>query len=64
MVDCIQSTKPLVTQQVVLQNVRSNTWCTKQWQNAAQVLHDNRIQFPKVFFGYCSVHQHGRRDVT
>ena len=25
---------------------------------------DNRIKFPKDFFRYCSVHQHGRRDVT
>ena len=37
-------------------------WCTKQWQNVAQVLHNNRIEFPKELFPYCSVH--GRRDVT
>ena len=36
--------------------------CTKQRQNVAQVLHNNRIKFPKDFFHYCSVHQHGRRD--
>ena len=39
-------------------------WCTKQWQNVAQVLYNNRIKLPKDFFRYCSVHQHGRRDVT
>ena len=37
-------------------------WCTKQWQNVAQVLHNNII--PKDFLRYCSVHQYGRRDVT
>ena len=37
---------------------------TKQRQNVAQVLHNNRIKFPKDFFRYCSVHQSGRRDVT
>ena len=31
-------------------------WCIKQCQNAAQVLHNNRIKFPKYV--------HGRRDVT
>ena len=35
----------------------------KQWQNVAQVLHNNRIKFLKDFFRYCSVHRHGRRDV-
>ena len=24
----------------------------------------DRVKFPKDFFRYCSVHQHGRRDVT
>jgi len=40
------------------------TLCKKQWQNVAQVFRSNRIKFPKDFFRYCSVHQHGRRDVT
>ena len=47
--------------------MRRPCWCTKQWQNIAQVLHNNRIKFPKDFFRYCSlssVHQHGRCDVT
>jgi len=44
--------------------MRRPCWCTKQWQNVAQVLHNNRIKVPKDFFRYCSVHQHGRRDVT
>ena len=44
--------------------MRQPCWCTKQWQNVAQVLHNNRIKFPKDFFRYCSVHQCGRRDVT
>ena len=39
-------------------------WCKKQWQNFTQVLHNNRIKFPKDFFRYCSVHQHGHHDVT
>ena len=38
-------------------------WCTKQWQNVAPVLHNNRIKFPKDYLHYCSVHQHGRHDV-
>ena len=38
-------------------------WCTKQWQNVAQVLHSNRIKVPKDLFHCCSVHQHGRRDL-
>ena len=29
-----------------------------------QVLHNNRIKFPKDLFRCFSVHQHGRRDVT
>ena len=41
--------------------MRRPCWCTKQWQNVAQVLHNNRIKFPKDYFRYCSVHQHGRR---
>ena len=24
-------------------------WCTKQWENVAHVLHNNRIKFPKDF---------------
>ena len=35
-------------------------WYTKEWQNFAQVLHNNRIKFPKDFcslFHYCSLHQ-------
>ena len=44
--------------------MRRPCWCTKQWQNVAKVLHKNRIKFPKDFFRFCSVHQHGRRDVT
>ena len=44
--------------------MRLPCWCAKQWHNVAQVFHNNRIKFPKGFFRYCSVHQHGRRDVT
>ena len=44
--------------------MRRPRWCTKQRQNVVQVLHNNRIKFSKDFFRYCSVHQHGRRDVT
>ena len=44
--------------------MRRPCWCTKQWQNVAQVLHNKRIKFPKDFFRCCSVHQHGRYDVT
>ena len=29
--------------------MRRSCWCTKQWQNVAQVLHNNRIKFPKDF---------------
>ena len=43
--------------------MRRTCWCTKQWQNVAQLLHNNRTKFPKDFFHHCSVHQHGRRDV-
>lgn len=35
--------------------------CAKQRQNVAQVLHNNRIEFPKDLFRYSFVHQHGRR---
>ena len=44
--------------------MRRPCWCTEQWQNVAQVLHNNRTKFPKEFFRYCSGHQHGRRGVT
>ena len=44
--------------------MRRPCWCTKQWQNVAQVLRNNRSKLPKDFFRYCSVHQHGRRDIT
>ena len=44
--------------------MRRPCWCTKQWQNVAQVLHNNRIKFLKDFFRYCSVHQCGRGEVT
>ena len=37
---------------------------SNQRQNVAQVLHNNRIKIQKDFFRYCSVHHHGRRDVT
>ena len=30
--------------------MRRTCWCTKQWQNVAQVLHNNRTKFPKDFF--------------
>ena len=30
---------------------------------APQVLHNNRVKFPKDILLHCSVHQHGRRDV-
>ena len=30
--------------------MRRPCWCTKQWQNVAQVLHNNRIKLPKDFF--------------
>ena len=36
--------------------IRRPCWCTKQWQDVAQVLHCNRIKFPKDFFRYCSVY--------
>ena len=31
-------------------------WCTKQWQNVTQILHNNRIKFSKDFFSllFCS----------
>ena len=43
--------------------MRRTCWCTKQWRNVAQVLHNNRTKFPKYFFHHCSLHQHGRRDI-
>ena len=43
--------------------IRLPCWCTKQWLNVAQVLHNNGVKSSKEFFRYCSVHQHGRRDV-
>ena len=55
------SSKPLL---VFTQVMRRPCCCTKQWQNVAHVLHNNRIKFPNDFFPSCSVHQHGRRDVT
>ena len=39
-------------------------WCTKERQNVTQVLHNNRITFPKEWLCYCSVHQHGSGNVT
>ena len=36
--------------------MRRPYWCTKKWQNVAQVLHNNRIKFPKEFFRNRSVH--------
>ena len=30
--------------------MRRPRWCTKQWENVAQVLHNNIIKFPKDFF--------------
>ena len=29
--------------------MRRPCWCTKQWENVAHVLHNNRIKFPKAF---------------
>ena len=29
--------------------MRRPCWCTKQWQNVAHVLHNNRIKFPRLF---------------
>ena len=49
---------------VFTQVMRRPCWCTKQWQNVAQVLHNNIIKVPKDFFRCCSVHQYGRSDVT
>ena len=49
---------------VFTQVMRRPCWHTKQWENIAQILHNNRIIFPKDFFSYCPVHQHGRHDVT
>ena len=33
--------------------MRRPCWCTKHWQNVTQVLHNDRIKFPKDFFRYC-----------
>ena len=44
--------------------MRRPCWCTEQWQNVAQVLHNNTIKSLEEFFLYSSVNQHGRRDVT
>ena len=30
--------------------MRQPCWCTQQWQNVAQNLHDNKVKFPKEFF--------------
>ena len=35
----------------------------KTMANLAHVLHNNRAKFPKYFFLFCSVHQHGGDDV-
>ena len=35
----------------------------KTMTNLAHVLHNNRVKFPKLFFLFCSVHQHGGNDV-
>ena len=44
--------------------IRRPYWCTQQRQNVAQVLHKNRIKFPKDFFHCCSLQQPGHCDVT
>ena len=31
--------------------------------NLAHVLHNNSVKFPKDFFLFCSLHQHGGDDV-
>ena len=55
----------LVGQFLVFTHVmRRPCWCTKQWQNVVQVLHNNIIKIPVDLFRYSSVHQDGRRDVT
>lgn len=38
--------------------MRRACWCTNQYQNVAQVIHNNWLKFPD-FFLYCCVHQHG-----
>ena len=35
----------------------------KTMANLAHVLHNNRVKFPKLFFLFCSVLQHGGNDV-
>ena len=44
--------------------MRPPCWCTKQKEKAPQVLHNNRVKFPKDISLHCSVKQHGHRDVT
>ena len=34
----------------LITGVKTKNWCTKQWQNVAQVLRNNRIKVPKDFF--------------
>ena len=43
--------------------MRQPCWCTKQWQNVAQVLHNNRIKVPKDFFFYIVLYTN-MADVT
>ena len=38
--------------------MRRPCWCTKQWQNVAQVLHNNRIKFPQDFLPEITVWKH------
>ena len=35
----------------------------KTKENLPQVLHNNKVKFPKDILMHCSVHHHGRRDV-
>ena len=45
-------------------------WCTKQWENVAHVLHNNRIKFPKDFLAIvlytnmAAVTSHENRELT
>jgi len=34
---------------VFTHEMRRPCWCRKEWQNVAQVLHNNRIKFPLFF---------------
>ena len=36
----------------------------KTMANLAHVLHNNRDKFPKDFFLFCSVYQHGSDDIS